>query len=373
MRLLFASFVADDPATGMGRWSYRVAEALRALGHETTLWFADDFPRVRRTGRLAVVVYPVALAGRIWRRRRRFDAVVVHEPAGLWYGLLRRAGRGTPPMVVMCHNVEAKVFAVMREAERLGLARLSPWTPFTTRLLRLTQTRAAARLADHVVCLSTEDAEFLARSEGVVAGRITRLVNGVAPAAGATGRDAGRRGEARVLFVGGWLDVKGRRLLPPLWSRVRAARPAARLTLAGVHAAAETVAADFESGDRASLAVIPAVETEAEMAGLFAGHDALIVPSLTEGCPLVVLEAMAAGLPVVAAAVGGIPDVVADGETGVLFPPMDAAAGASRLLEIVDDPALAARMRGAAERRARSFTWERAAQGLLAAIARAAG
>ena len=80
--------------------------------------------------------------------------------------------------------------------------------------------------------------------------------------------------------------------------------------------------------------------------------DLVVLPSRWEGCPYVVLEAFRAGVPVVAGAVGGVPELVRDGESGVLVPPGDAPALASALLGLLDDPArrrrLAEGARGAA-------------------------
>jgi glycosyltransferase involved in cell wall biosynthesis len=84
--------------------------------------------------------------------------------------------------------------------------------------------------------------------------------------------------------------------------------------------------------------------------GLLAGATALVVPSTYEGMPLVVLEAMEAGLPVVASAVSGIPEVVVDGETGWLVPPEDPERLAAALAEALDRPE-EARRRGEAGRR----------------------
>jgi glycosyltransferase involved in cell wall biosynthesis len=80
---------------------------------------------------------------------------------------------------------------------------------------------------------------------------------------------------------------------------------------------------------------------------LIAQADVLALPSLTEGLPNVVLEAFAAGVPVVATGVGGVPELVRDGENGWLVPPADAGGLASALVAALSDPDERAR-RGAA-------------------------
>jgi len=68
--------------------------------------------------------------------------------------------------------------------------------------------------------------------------------------------------------------------------------------------------------------------------------DVFVLSSLSEGMPVSILEAMAAGLPVVASAVPGLEEVVLEGQTGFLVPPGDAAALAARLGQLADDPGL---------------------------------
>ena len=84
---------------------------------------------------------------------------------------------------------------------------------------------------------------------------------------------------------------------------------------------------------------------------LLAGADVFVLASDSEGLPMSVLEAMAAGLPVVASAVGGVPELVRDGETGALVPPRDSAALARALAPIVGDPELRDRLGDAGRRR----------------------
>lgn len=88
-----------------------------------------------------------------------------------------------------------------------------------------------------------------------------------------------------------------------------------------------------------------------DVPALLSQADIFVLPSRSEAFPNAVTEAMAAGLPVVATAVGGIPELVTDGQTGRLVPSGDAAALARALLDLLDDPARAAEFGRAGRRR----------------------
>jgi glycosyltransferase involved in cell wall biosynthesis len=86
-----------------------------------------------------------------------------------------------------------------------------------------------------------------------------------------------------------------------------------------------------------------------EIGPFFGAFDVFVLPSANEGTPVTAIEALASGCPVVATRVGGVPDVVRDGEDGFLVEPGDALALAERLLRLAGDPGLRARL-GAAGR-----------------------
>jgi glycosyltransferase involved in cell wall biosynthesis len=373
MRILLVSFIDDNHWSGMGRWTHRMAEALSRLGHQPRLWFAGDFRMSRRAGRLAVLLFPFALALRLWRRRRDFDAVVVHEPCGFWYGVLRRFVPTLPPLVLMCHNVESKHFAELLAATRRGQAAVSLATRIKTPLFRLWQSDNAIKLADEVVCLSSLDRDYIIRRLRRAPERVALQINGVACETFETRRDAtgGGGGGGRVLFVGGWLDVKGRRVVPSIWSRVRDAFPQSQLTVVGSGQPAEVVLRDFAKRDRSSVTVVPRLEDEAEMSAQYAAHDLFLMPSLSEGSPLSLLEALASGLPVVAARVGGVPDIVTHDVDGLLFDIENAADAAAQVRRLLSEPRTAARLGRAGQERTRSLSWTASAQTLLTAIERA--
>jgi glycosyltransferase involved in cell wall biosynthesis len=152
--------------------------------------------------------------------------------------------------------------------------------------------------------------------------------------------------------VGRLCDVKGQRELIAALAQV----PDARAVLVG---------ADLEQRG----AFQDALEREADRLGVrdrvvFAGRredaaellaelDVVALPSWTEGLPLVVLEAMARRRPVVATPVGGTPEVVVDGETGLLVPPRDPDALAGALRRLLDDAELRRRMGDAGYARVR--------------------
>jgi len=110
-----------------------------------------------------------------------------------------------------------------------------------------------------------------------------------------------------------------------------------------------------------------------ELDRLYARSAVVACPSRREGFGMTCLEAMAHGVPVVATGVGGLLDLVTDGETGLVVPPGDVAALRTALERLLGDPELRRRLGGAARQRARErFSWQTATDALLEAYEEAA-
>lgn len=145
------------------------------------------------------------------------------------------------------------------------------------------------------------------------------------------------------------------------FARVRVRHPAARLTIAGTGPEQHRLAAlAAELGVHEAVAFAGRVERDA-MAALQRSCSVALNPSLADNMPNSVLEALASGVPVVSTAVGGVPFVVADGETALLVPPGDAEAMAAAVLRLLDDTALARRLSTAGQAEVRRYGWDRVA------------
>jgi D-inositol-3-phosphate glycosyltransferase len=112
-----------------------------------------------------------------------------------------------------------------------------------------------------------------------------------------------------------------------------------------------------------------AIEHE-NLADYYALADICVVPSRTETFGLVALEAQALGTPVVASAVGGLTEIISDGETGILVADRHPQAFAEAIASLLDDAALRERMGEAARIRAATFTWARAVERMAAIYSR---
>jgi alpha-maltose-1-phosphate synthase len=183
-----------------------------------------------------------------------------------------------------------------------------------------------------------------------------------------------------VVFVGRVTRQKG---LPVLLRAAEHIEPAAQLVLCAGQADTPELEAEVTGlvshlrATRSGVIWIPGMRAKHEVIQILSHAAVFACPSLYEPLGIVNLEAMACGAAVVASAVGGIPEVVADGETGLLVEPDDAAALAIAINTLLHDPVLAAAMGTRGRARAESdFSWDAVARqtaGLYRQLVRLAG
>ncbi len=148
----------------------------------------------------------------------------------------------------------------------------------------------------------------------------------------------------RVLTVGQFIDRKGRWELLAAAKQVLGQNRRVQFIWIGPQMPDKNEAARIESYELGgSFRYVPssdAGKTRLELLAYFAQADIFVLPSLWEGLPISILEAMALGLPVISTRLNAIPEAIVDGETGILVAPGDVKALARSIIELVDDPNL---------------------------------
>ena len=286
-------------------------------------------------------------------------ADVVHTHT--WYvglgGMLTQAIHDLP-LVVTLHSLEP-----LRpwKADQLGTGyAVSTWAE-----------RLAVERAERVIAVSAQMRADILSHFQVAPERVVVIHNGV-------DADAFRRTEARevlarhqvrepyVLFVGRISEQKG---IFQLLEAARALPDEVSLVLCASSPDTPELAARLQAAvaGRPRVQWINAMLPVSEVVQLYSHAAVFACPSIYEPFGLINLEAMACGTPVVASRVGGIPEVVVDGETGWLVPPGDPAALAEALRVSLADPTRARRMGEAGRRRVEAhFSWDRIAEHTLA-------
>jgi glycosyltransferase involved in cell wall biosynthesis len=226
--------------------------------------------------------------------------------------------------------------------------------------------------AAHVTNARATRRTILASAPWLAPGRVEVIHNGIDPAPFEGAAPVALElppGAVAFGYVGSFEPRKGLRTLAQAWLAVAESLPAAHLLLAGK--------GSEEGVLREMLAGAPRVRWlgyRRDVPNVMAALDVLVLPSFVEGAPNVVQEAMAAGVAVIATAVSGTPELVSDGEHGLLVPPGDAAALAAALARLARDAGLRARLSAAAHARIRAeFTLERMLdryEALLSRVAR---
>jgi len=366
LRILIAIGVPRQEEAGAAGVVLNHARELAKRGHRVDCWFLGDvLAKPARSKRFEALIFAVSLAKRILRERTKYDVVNIHAPWGCGYGVVRRLLRpaGAPPYVFTMQGSEEQFVRAMREEDRKGRASNFGWKNRAWhRVYHQTMYNYSIETADLGVVANREGQIAAERKRGRKLGRTSFVPNGTEERF-LIPREFPDRADLGLLYVGTWLDRKGVFYLAEGFRLLVKRVPAVSLTIVGSMGSEDAIRMFFAPEVRDKVFVIPFV-TRAEMPGLYAKHDIFVFPSLVEGMPLTLLEAMATAMPVVTTNVCGMADVVEDGVNGLLIPPADAeslSAVVERLCSSVD---LRKQLGRNAQETMRHFTWEQAAQKL---------
>jgi glycosyltransferase involved in cell wall biosynthesis len=297
-------------------------------------------------------IRPAALQGLIHLlKKEKFSILCTHGYKSNFLGRLACLSTGTPQVAfVRGWTAETWRVTLYERLERFAL-RSVPW----------------------VVCVSARQAEQLAPSRR---GRTQPIVipNAILPAfrpirssTPLTRSLAGIPPDAFVFGSAGRLSrEKGHRFLLDSFAQLRAARPQANFFLVLLGEGRELPALRQQAADLKISQHVLFAGFQRDAGQWMRLLDCLVQPSLTEGTPNSVLEALIEKIPVIATAVGGVPDLITDHQSGLLVPPADPSAFSAAMLELYESPALRAQLSNAAQTLSQPYLPETQRRSLIA-------
>jgi L-malate glycosyltransferase len=263
-------------------------------------------------------------------RRERVDVVHAHQYTPFFYGMMARLLYRRPPVLFTEHG------------------RHQPDYP---RRKRSIANRLFLRRHDRVVGVGEAVRQALIQNEGIPADRVGVIYNGInlapfakgTPDRAALRREIGVGAQDLVIFQVARLDyLKDHATAIRALAHVVQRRKDAKLVLVGEGPELGSIQEVVRRFQLESNVRFLGLRTD--VARLLSAADLFLLTSISEGIPLTVIEAMAAGIPVVATRVGGLAEVVADGQTGLLAAAGDDVGLAQHILHLAANPALAQQM-----------------------------
>lgn len=360
LRILVAHQVSRRRTGGMSRIMGFIHDQLSAAGHSVDYFCAEDIPS-SLNGRKARFTFPLLVrrhAITAARAGRPYDLINVHEPSAAAISTLKRAA-GNPVVVVTSHGVEKRGWELALQEARRGRESPSLKTRVSYPLTSLWQSRLGLKCADHIFCLNEEDREYLAQRLCIARPRITRIFPAADRIFASLNYERNYERARRLLFAGTWLKRKGVEDLAAAFTTLADKHPELTLVVLGGGRPQSEVHAAFPASLRDRVTCAEAA-SEDETAAAFVDADIFVLPSLFEGTPLTLIEAMMSGMPIVTTATCGMKDVIRQDENGLLVPRRSPDALVAAIESLVCDAEYRTRLGQTAQAEAlEKYTWER--------------
>ncbi len=335
MKVLFVIHAPKDPQTAVFQVICEQTEVLRSRGHAVQILAPEDFPLARRIGRrFNPLLFPILVAAWLLRNGRDLDLVKFHSYSGWLVALFRplvEMWRKTR-IVTKFHGLEPLYLAAMEQEMRRDGQRLTWRYRLINGWYMNAILRVACRRSDRVLCLNSREATFLLEQHWVKPAHLQTYSNAVPASFLKIKREYPSQATA-LLFVGQWMYMKGIRYLVDAFVMLSEEFPDLQLICAGTLAPKESVLASFPSHLRSRVQVEPRVTRE-RLFELHGSADIFVLPTVSEGSSIALLEAMAAECPIVTTEVGAAPDLLVN-ETSALFVPANGVAIAEAVRRLV--------------------------------------
>jgi glycosyltransferase involved in cell wall biosynthesis len=341
----------------------QIGSHYKDLGHSVQYYSFDNLPQglpeIAKT-----VFFPYFTSHYIRKMLRNSNFDVINASTGdawIWGKILSKTSSVKPLLITQSHGLEHIVHEQCLEEHTRGNVKLSWKYPIYHGGIRLWEVQQSLHYSDLVFMLNKNDAEYAVRELGINPDKIHVIANGISDSFLNLSVDFSPETLSELISiaqVGSYISRKGtyygKQALIDILSRY----PNLRISFFGTGCREEQVHRDFPEFLHSRIKVYPSYNNS-ELIDLLSNHQILLFPSLSEGFPLALLEAMACGLAPISTDIPGPTEVLTHEKNGLLVPPRNSQAIIDALEQLLQDKTQLNNLRINAYKTAQNYTWKR--------------
>lgn len=360
MKILFVLNAVKDEMTGAAGMLLNLGKALKEKGHEADHIFRDDIIFFKRDSpvitAIALLTFPILLCLLIFFKNldKKYDIIDISSSDGFFYGMIRKLFKLKPhaKLIMRSHGLEHLYWESFKEESMHSEERPTLAQRLFMPLVRMREIKSSVRNCDGVICLNPNEKRHIEKILKANSG-VTYIPHGVSESFFVL-PEPRREG---LLFIGDWNWRKGRRYLVRIFLSILEKKPDAEISILPHRNNEKDVLVSFPKNARGRIKVVRNLSLP-ELLKLYASSGVFLFPTIFEGFGLVILEAMAAAMPVITTDDFGWNGIITSWENGVLISKRNVEGFSAAAIKLLGDDELRERIGQKARQTARNFLWK---------------
>lgn len=363
MKILLTIHHHLDPNTGAPGATLKLGQEYQKLGHQVFYYSFDHLPHYL-SGKIKSVIFPYFLAHYLSKLSTPIDIIDASTGDAWFWGKVSSYQRNNNPLLITrSHGLEHTVHHAFLKEVKTGRQHSSWKYRFYHGGFRLWEVANSLREADLVFLLNHDDLEYAVTNLKIKREKTHVVMNGISESfLGLKFETSPLSSPSKISIaqVGSYIPRKGINYGVPALNTILKRYPQVQVSFLGTGCSPAQVHQDFDEEVRDRVQVIPYYSNDT-LPTLLQGHQIKLLPSLSEGLGLVLLEAMACGLTPIATNVSEPKEIIRDGENGLLVPPYDSHAIINAIEQLITNSSYLEQLRHNAYATAQDYSWSRIA------------